>query len=140
MGGAANGNYGDLERRVIDLWRSKAGGGSVIGRHGPVVAVAILMLAGTFQPRLVLAGQIRWRGQTVATPTQSEAELTGAIAALAGRADARHVVVQFDQPIDARQRADLAAEEKVADAYYEKWQKTICGRQPHIELDTRIPD
>ncbi|MCP4246098.1 MAG: hypothetical protein GY778_03525, partial [bacterium] len=91
------------------MLRSKGSGGSVIGRRGPLVAVALLMVAGLAQPGLVLAGQIQWRGQTVTTPTQNETELTGAIDALAARPDARHVVIQFDQPVDSEQRADLAA-------------------------------
>ncbi|MHC4611263.1 MAG: S8 family serine peptidase, partial [Planctomycetota bacterium] len=44
----------------------------------------------------------------VMTEPQSRADLAEAIVSLASRADARHVVVQFDRPISDQERAQLA--------------------------------
>ena len=66
----------------------------------------VIGLSLLWQP-MVAQGEIRWRSEPVAMPRMEQAELAGAITELAGRAEARHVVAQFDQRIGPPQRSQL---------------------------------
>ena len=54
-------------------------------------------------------GQIHFRTGTVETVKKSPAELSAALAELAGRPAAHHVAVQFDQPMTRALRQELQA-------------------------------
>ena len=57
----------------------------------------------------IVWGEIQWRSGTAEIAPADQAQLAAAIGELADRADARHVVVQFERPIGAAQREELRA-------------------------------
>ena len=69
-----------------------------------VAVVAAACIAGSAP---VASGQIEWRSGPAEVARLDGAELAAAITQLADRPEARHVVVQFDRPIGAAQRAEL---------------------------------
>jgi hypothetical protein len=63
------------------------------------------------------AGQIRWRSGAVAIPTKNPAELQQAFGTLGQPGVARHVVVQFNAPIESSQQAELKAAGLALESY-----------------------
>lgn len=73
---------------------------------------SLVASAGVLAALLVtpaLAGEIRWQAGTVRIDRKPAAEVATAVTMLAARADARHVVVQFDAPLTQAKRAELDA-------------------------------
>ena len=75
----------------------------ILGRGFLVMAVAAAI---AWSPPVVW-GEIQWRSGPAEVARLEGAEAAAAITELAGRADARHVMVQFDRPIGAAERAQL---------------------------------
>ncbi len=67
------------------------------------VAVAVVF---TTNP-LAAGADVKWRSGSAQIGRANAADLPQAVATLAGRPDARHIVVQFDRPIDPKQRKQL---------------------------------
>ncbi len=68
----------------------------------------VCLLLFTLTPTAAL-GEIRWVVGPAELPAKSPAELAIAFEELAARPDARHVVVQFDEPVAAARRDQLRA-------------------------------
>jgi len=78
----------------------------LISRAG--CAVSILAISA-FAVSSLQADPIYWQSGTVQVNARTAQDLAGSFAALAQRGSDRHVVVQFNQPIDEDLKADLAA-------------------------------
>ncbi len=72
---------------------------------GTTALVAVLLFAAGAGAEV-----IRWQSGTLDVQPQSRAALVRHIETLSARQDARHVVVQFNQPLDTGLRAQLAAD------------------------------
>ena len=80
--------------------------GDCVLRHGEAF-LAMLVVSLTAWAPPAASGEVHWRSGPTEVARLDGAELAAAFTNLAGRSDARHVVVQFDRPIGPIQRTQL---------------------------------
>ena len=70
----------------------------------PVLATLVCV----FRTPASVGQEVRWRTGAVQMPHLDRTELAATLTGLASRPDARHLVVQFDRPVESRDRSRLA--------------------------------